>query len=321
MKANKIFAVALAALTLVGFNACKKENKVDGLTLNPTSMKLTVGEKGTITATVGATWTTNNEAVATVAPGNDGGKTALVTAVAEGTAIISATANGETKTCVVSVQNGGGQGGETHTITAKRIWPISLDQQTYDANASIVAGDLRVNPEVGNNLYIWANGETYNAGAGGGKNYFGLLEQYISLVVAAPAGWSGFGINIGNPTSLTALQAVKAAVAANPDKMFLHLAIKSTNAGNHQFYLLGDAGKAATSLTLGTAVIEGGRVLGDFPRDGEWHGFDVPLAQFATAFAGVTIPSTGAIDVFSVLSGNTVGAQLDLDAIYFYEKN
>lgn len=322
MKANKIFAVALAALTLVGFNACKKENKVDGLTLNPTSMKLKVGEKGTITATVGATWTTNNEAVATVAPGNDGGKTALVTAVAEGTAIISATANGETKTCVVSVQNGGGQGGETHTITAKRIWPVVLDQTTYDANTSIVAGDLRVNPEAGNNLFIWADGETYSAGSGGGKNYFGVIGEnnYISLVVAAPAGWSGFGINISNAESLTALQAVKAAVAANPDKMFLHLAIKSTNAGNHQFYLFGDAGKAATSLTLGTEVIEGGRVLGDFPRDGEWHAFDVPLAQFATAFAGITIPSNK-IDVISFLSGKTVGAQLDLDAIYFYEKN
>ena len=29
MKANKIFAVALAALTLVGFNACKKANNPD----------------------------------------------------------------------------------------------------------------------------------------------------------------------------------------------------------------------------------------------------------------------------------------------------
>ena len=314
MKANKIFAVALAALTLVGFNACKQKNGAESLTLKPTSMTLKVGEQGTITANIAVeSWSSDKPAVATVAAG-------VVTAVAEGTAIISATANGETKTCVVLVSNGGG--GETHTITAKRIWPIVLDQQTYDANTSIVAGDLRVNPAEGNNLYIWQAGETYTAGAGGGKNYFGVVGEnnYISLVVAAPAGWSGFGINLGNPASLTALQAVKAAVAANPDKMFLHLAIKSTNAGNHQFYLFGDAGKAATSLTLGTAVIEGGSVLGDFTRDGEWHGFDVPLAQFATAIAGVTIPATGAMDVFSVLSGNTVGAQLDLDAIYFYEK-
>ena len=318
MKANKFFAVALAALTLVGFNACKPKTNPEALTLTPNSLTLKVGEDAVVTGNITVeSWASNNTAVATVVPANDG-KSAKVVAVAEGNAIISASANGETKTCVVLVQNGGQGGGETKTITAKRIWPISLDQTTYDANASIVAGDIRVNPEAGNNLYIWANGETYTEGAGGGKNYFGLLEKYISLVVAAPAGWSGFGIHIENAESVKAMQAVKDAVAANPDKMFLHLAIKSTNAGNHQFYLFGDYGKATTSLTLGTAVIEGGSVLGDFPRDGEWHGFDVPLAQFATAIAGITMKSD--MDVFSVLSGNTIGAQLNLDAIYFYEK-
>ena len=59
-------------------------------------------------------------------------------------------------------------------------------------------------------------------------------------------------------------------------------------------------------------------VIGDFPRDGEWHEFDVPLAKFASAISAITMKAD--MDVFSVLSGATVGAQLNLDAIYFYEK-
>ncbi len=314
MKANKIFAVALAALALMACNK-KDEPKQDPLKLEPTSLTLKVGETGQITANVGATWASNNEAVATVAPGNDGGKTAIVTAVAEGNAIISATANGETKTCVILVQKGG-SGGDEKTIDAKRIWPVILDAVTAEKYASLIAGDIRVNEAEGNNLYIWAAGETYTAGDATGKNFFGNTEGYLALTVVAPAGWSGFGIHIENAASVEAMQAIKDAVAANPDKMFLHIAIKAANAGNHQMYLFAD--KPNTSFAIGTATIENGEVIGDFPRDGEWHEFDVPLAKFASAISAITMKAD--MDVFSVLSGATVGAQLNLDAIYFYEK-
>ena len=95
MKANKFFAVALAALTLVGFGACNKKEQPEALKLDPTSVTLKVAETATVTANVAVvSWASNNEAVATVVPGNDG-KSALITAVAAGNAIISATANGE----------------------------------------------------------------------------------------------------------------------------------------------------------------------------------------------------------------------------------
>ena len=314
MKANKFLAVALAALALMACNK-KDEPKQDPLKLEPTSLTLKVGETGQITANVGATWASNNEAVATVAPGNDGGKTAIVTAVAEGNAIISATANGETKTCVILVEKAVGPSGDK-TIDAKRIWPVILDAVTAEKYASLIAGDVRVNEAEGNNLYIWAAGETYTAGDATGKNFFGNTEGYLALTVVAPAGWSGFGIHIENAASVEAMQAIKDAVAANPDKMFLHIAIKAANAGNHQMYLFAD--KPNTSFAIGTATIENGEVIGDFPRDGEWHEFDVPLAKFASAISAITMKAD--MDVFSVLSGATVGAQLNLDAIYFYEK-
>ena len=310
MKANKFFAIALAALTMVGFNSCKdKEKEVEALTLTPTSLTLKVGETGTITANITVeTWASNNEAVATVDKG-------VVTAVAEGNAIISATANGTTKTCVVLVEKAGQQGGDEKTIEAKRIWPVILDGVTAEKYASLIAGDFRPN-DVDNNLYIWAAGETYSAGEGTGKNFFGNTEGYMALTVAAPQGWSGGGFNVANAESVAAAKTLQAAIAAEPDKYFLHLAIKATNAGNHQFYVFNNA--EGRSFNIGTAAIEKGAVIGDFPRDGEWYEFDVPMAQFATAIAGETIGND--LNILCFLSGNTVGAQLNLDAIYFYEK-
>ena len=187
MKANKFLAVALAALALMACNK-KDEPKQDPLKLEPTSLTLKVGETGQITANVGATWASNNEAVATVAPGNDGGKTAIVTAVAEGNAIISATANGETKTCVILVEKAAGPSGDEKTIEAAHIWPVILDAVTAEKYKDLIAGDIRVNEEEGNHLYIWAAGETYTAGDGTGKNFFGNTEGYLSLTVVAPAG-------------------------------------------------------------------------------------------------------------------------------------
>ena len=312
MKANKFFAAAMAALALVGFSACNPQNQPtggDALELTETAIQMKVGETHQLQANVAVeTWTSSNEAVATVNAG-------LVTAKAEGNAIISATAKGVTKTCVVAVKKDGGQqGGEGAKISAKRIWPIVLDGVTAEANASLIAGDLRVDDEQ-NHLYVWAAGETYIAGEGTGKNYFGNNEGYVALTVAAPDGWSGLGFCIEKAESVNAISALKEAIVANPDKIFLHLGMKATTPGNHQFYTFGTA---ATSFAIGTATIEAGEVIGDFERDGAWHGFDVPMANFVNAIAGAEVKS--GINILCALSGNAVGSQLNMDAIYFYEK-
>lgn len=315
MKANKFFAVALAALTLVACNK-KDEPQKESLKLDPTSLTIKVGDEATITANVAVTnWTASVQDIVEIIPANDG-KSVKVKGLKEGNTIVSATANGETKTCVVLVEKATDPSGDEKKIEAKRIWPVILDAVTAEKYASLIAGDLRVNEEEGNHLYIWASGETYTAGDGVGKNFFGNTEGYLSLVVAAPAGWSGAGIHIENAKSVEAMQALKEAIVADPDKYFLHMAIKAANDGNHQFYLFAD--KANTSFAIGTATIEVGDVIGNFERDGEWHEFDVTMAKFASAIAGITMKSD--MDVFSFLSGATVGAQLNLDAIYFYEK-
>ena len=310
MKANKIFAAALAVLTLVGFSACKKDN-VEALTLDPTSMTLKVGEEATITATVAATWVTSNEAVATVVPGNDGGKTAKVTAVAEGNAIISATAGGTTKTCVVKVENGGG-GGESAKIEATSIWPIILDGTTYAANESKVVASFQPN-DVDQFLYVWD--QTYSGVEASGKNYFGNNDGYTAMTVTG-AGWSGAGFCLtADGNGWEKAEALRAAIVAEPDKYFLHLAMKSTDNYSHCFYIFG---AESTKFVLGKTSVYDGAVYADFERDGAWHAFDIPMSKFASALANQAVEA--GVNVFVVLTEGTQGAQLNIDAVYFYKK-
>ena len=314
MKTNKFFATALAVLALVGFTACEQKNPVETLELTETSITLKVGDTHQLTANVAVeSWTSSNPAVAAVSNG-------LVVAVAEGTAIVSATAAGVTKTCVVLVTadatqgNGNGNGNTTAAqVKGTKIWPIVLDAVTAEANASKIVGDLRID-DTNNFLYIWAAGETYVAGEGTGLNFHGNTEGYVSLTVAAPQGWSGLGFNLGDASAAAAEQ-LRQAIVANPDKYFLHIAMKATTPGNHQFYTFNDA---VTSFAVGTATIEAGAVIGDFTRDGSWAEFDVPMANFAAAMANLTF-ATGN-NIFCALSGNATGSQLNLDAVYFYEK-
>jgi uncharacterized protein (TIGR02145 family) len=99
------------SMATVVFNSCggdkdepKKETPVTSISLDSTSLALTIGEDYTLTATVlpanatnkTVTWQTNNAAIATVANG-------VVTAVAAGTATITAKAGDKTATCTTTI--------------------------------------------------------------------------------------------------------------------------------------------------------------------------------------------------------------------------
>ncbi len=310
MKTKQICAMALMALTFFGFSACKPTNKPEqDLKLEETSVSMKVGETHQLVANITVdTWASSDETVATVAAG-------LVTAVKEGTAIISATAGSQTKTCVISVTKDGQQDGdEGKEVKGSQIWPIILDATTASTVSSKIVADFRVD-DTNNFLYVWADGETYTAGEGTGLNFYGNTEGYVSLTVAAPNGWSGAGWFIGANVAPEA-EKLRAAIVASPDDYYLHMAMKATTTGNHQFYTFADA---STSFAIGTGTIEKGAVVGDFTRDGSWHEFDIPMSQFATALAGLTFKAAGD-NIFCVLSGGQVGSQLNLDAVYFYKK-
>ena len=323
MKTNKFFSAVFAALALVGFTACEPQptpDEVVSVVLDQTALTLEVGATATLKATVdpaGATveWASQDPTVASVADG-------VVTGLAAGNTIIVASAGGKMASCIVKVNaagtpgtgdNPGGGNTTAAQVKGTKIWPIVLDAVTAEANASKIVGDLRVD-DTNNFLHIWSAGETYVAGEGTGLNFHGNTEGYVALTVAAPQGWSGLGFCLGEASAAAAEQ-LRQAIVANPDKYFLHIAMKATTPGNHQFYTFHDA---VTSFAVGTATIEKGQVVGDFVRDGSWAEFDVPMANFAAAMANLTF-ATGN-NIFCALSGNATGSQLNLDAVYFYEK-
>ncbi len=324
MKANKFFAIALAALTMVGLNACKDKNGGSGdepsnpgqeadLALDKTSLSLEVGEESTITATITVAFETSAPAVASVTPANDG-KSVKVKALAEGSAVITAKSKGgQVKTCVVAVKAKGGGGGEGKSIEAKRIWPIVLDGVTAEANASLIAADFRPNDNE-KNLWVWD--ASFTGGQSTGVNFYGNTEGYLSLVTATPK-YGGAGFNLADGSEfLSAATALRKEIVANPDKFALHLAIKSTDNQNVSYYILGCTG---TYFTIGSAATEwSSNVIGNYPRDGKWNEFNIELSAYATALAEVVDGKEG--NVFCMLAGGPQGSVLNLDAVYIYEK-
>ena len=105
MKANKFFAIALAALTL-GFVACKDkkdEPQPDKLVITPAQAEVSVGATVQLSANMDVTWSSSNAEIAAV---NDKG---LVQGIAKGEVDITAKAknSNEVAICKVTVKEGG----------------------------------------------------------------------------------------------------------------------------------------------------------------------------------------------------------------------
>lgn len=103
MKANKFFAIAMAAIALVGCGQKPVDDvEVEKVTLDQTTVKVNVGATVQLTATVEPAnaakveWSSSAEEYATVVDG-------LVTGVATGRAIITAKAGKKSATCIVEV--------------------------------------------------------------------------------------------------------------------------------------------------------------------------------------------------------------------------
>ena len=308
MKTNKFFATALAVLALAGFTACDQPTPTEPLELTETSVTMKVGETHQLTANVAVeSWTSSNEAVATVADG-------LVTAVSAGNAIISATAAGVTKTCVVLVEADQTQGGGA-SLKGSQFWPIAIDGTTADANASKLVGDFRPD-DVGKFLYVWD--ATYVANENPtGLNFHGNTDGFTALTVST-LGWAGCGYCLTETDASKAweaAEALRAAIVASPDDYYLHLALKSTDKASHCFYIFGSE---ATKFVIGSTAVYDGPLYEDFTRNGEWAEFDIPMSRFATALATTTCAA--GVNVFVALTEGTAGAQLNLDAVYFYKK-
>jgi hypothetical protein len=195
MKANKFFAIALAALTLVGFNACKdKEVEVESISLNQKTLQLAVGETATLVATVapeGAAkveWSSDKPAIASV---NEG----VVEALGEGSAVITAKAGTKTARCIVNVGNAGPQQNFQALLQGTDYFVFALDATSFAKIPSAkIKDDFRINgsyegeiiPEtVTCVLEIWNTDLTdANWPTTTGLNCFGEAEGWIAMNAA-----------------------------------------------------------------------------------------------------------------------------------------
>lgn len=195
MKLNKIFAAMMAVVTLVAFSACKNEsNDVIKLKLNKAS--LTVGQTYTVPvekASGDITWTSSNEAVATVdAQGT-------ITAVAEGSSAVKATVGKASATVDVTVTAGGQTGGAPDLdapADGKLLVVIEIPEGT-ECNGIALKGTLGEPNETGDG-YLWSGENTYLGEDGAQTPVTGKIYKFEAI--ADYANW--YKVEIPMPEAL-----------------------------------------------------------------------------------------------------------------------
>lgn len=152
-----VLSLVCALTCAFGLVACNNGEEqtvaVESVTLNKAELTLEVGGEETLTATVTpdnatdktVTWSSDNTAVATVENGK-------ITAVAAGTAMITATAGDKSATCTVTVN---APVTVDYTVTAEE-WEAALSKDAFtNFTATVKLGDIvtyiKVDPE--NDIY------------------------------------------------------------------------------------------------------------------------------------------------------------------------
>ncbi len=167
-KAMKLAYLMILTLCVTTFaTACEKLIAVEEVVLDKTEITVFVGDSVTLTAQVSpdtasdkqVVWSSDDESVVTV----NGG---VVTAVAKGTTVVTATAQGKTATCTVTVKeisvwNGStasdaemtevfDESTQTYTITtaAQLAWiaqQVNANNNTFAGKTFILASDINLN--------------------------------------------------------------------------------------------------------------------------------------------------------------------------------
>ncbi|MBQ8938833.1 MAG: Ig-like domain-containing protein [Paludibacteraceae bacterium] len=321
MKTNKIFAVALAALTLVGFNACKpgqSEVEVESVTLDQKTLQIEVGATATLVATVApegaatVAWSSEDAAVASVdAKG-------VVTGVAEGQTIITATAGKKSARCIVKVGKAAEDNPFAALLTGKNYYVLNLGETAYEAIKANVKEDLRINGEyVGSEipeettcvLEIWGN--TFTGGAGGGLNCFGHSGEgngYISLI-SQNGDWAGNGCG-----GLRITHRILDLSAITGD--YVLAIVYKTPANNIT---------TTAKFTLYSTNANGPEIAKEVSgnTNGEWKLLEYKMSDFFAAGLDWSTPWSASVKeaMYSIgLLINGTGQGLDVDAILIYEK-
>ncbi|MDR3129751.1 MAG: Ig-like domain-containing protein [Tannerellaceae bacterium] len=264
--------------------------------------RLTVGTVPTDAATSSVLWTSSNPSIATV---ND----AFVTGINEGKVQITATCNGITKTCEVTVTGLG----TVNSLHGSNYVVLMMGTGAFEAISSALnVVDLRPGKD-DNELYIWEG--TFDAGNGSGANSYGHLDEWLQMKVTGK-GWSGSSFNVPSNRYMPDWTSMQ-----NRQEYSFHIALKSSQATSAYTFTFTDCADTIR-LVIGNRAGENGVLpLFDFARDGQWHEIDVPLNHpiFDPLFDSRTGSiSGGRTDVMAFSAGGKEGDLLNMDAVFFY---
>lgn len=326
---KKLFVLALAATTLlVGCKSKDSKNEPTPppsgdvtITGVPETLELTAGDQKTFTVTVDPAGTaitaTSNDAA--VVKASASGTTVMLLAFKEGTATITVSAGSTSKTCVVTVKPGQGGGGAGELVDCVKIWPVVMDETSAAKYAGKIVESFGPD-DVDNFLYIWATGETYAANPSPtGSNFFGTQSNggYLAMTVT-DKGWAGMGYFVG-VNKIGGVNALIDKIKANPSNYGFHMAIKSTDQASHYFAVFGGMGDAGLKWGVGTTSVGEATDLRQITRNGAWNSININFGAYAAIFAAATTSTTDGMNIFYMGSEGIMGAQMNLDACYFYQ--
>ena len=186
--------------------------------------------------------------------------------------------------------------------------PIFISESVSEAIGNRVTFDA-THDGITRFLDIWPGGETYvDVDQDGSLNSFGQPEDHIALDVTGFQGWSGLGFRATSDSQTPWENVID-------DTWVFHFAMKSIDNAAHRF---GIGGNNAT-FTIGDTEFEGGQVIGNIPRDGEWYYIDIPYSVIRQLADIVWAYHDGSINFLTILSGGVQGTQLRLDNIFWYK--
>lgn len=331
MKANKFFAVAMAALALV---ACKPGEKdpEQKLSLDKTTLTLAVDESKDIKANIAAVFTVDVEDVVELIPANDG-KSVKVTGVKEGKATITATAGDKKATCAVTVTKGGDDPEEVDysdfkQLQGKEYFVFFLQEGAVKYLGDKVIYHFGPNDNQGQGsrwLYDWD--ATFSGPATAvGTDPFDGGEGWVAMG-QANVGWAGCGLCVainddnnksgeGAAEDLAGLNEIHKHVT-NYDEWYLAVAMKNSVQGaGYDVQLIGSNVKGAD----GKGVESGNGVVNIAPKaTGEWDYQEFQLSKIqGLEFGEFTTNGSNILTI--VANPYKAGTQLDLGYAFIYKK-
>lgn len=302
---------------------------LEDLELSPKSAVLEEKKSVSITASLGgyqdvtasATWTSNNETVATVEAG-------VVTGVAEGNATITCEFQGKTATCAIyvfSTPTSGLKDGSDYYI-------FQMDYETFaelDAAGKVVS-DMRsdgalddagnIVPEDANRIYYTWNivAEEIAEAPQTGLNAFGNADGWFSIASADPTPEGGWGVICGGlgigTREYPASSDAEVAKLQNltPDHVLV-VVLKGnyTPARSLQISMTPPAG--GDDVTLFEVTDATGR-----HNDGDWEVFTLTYADLVALGLDFSQDITAETWYAWIYTANGAGNRVDVDAVFFY---